>query len=312
MQQETPTWNPGDLPDAGGRVFVVTGGNAGIGYFISEQLASTGATVVLASRSEAKAHLAMQAIRVRVPEADLRYHALDIADLAAARRSGESLAGLGRVDGVVLNAASLSQRQRRETVDGHELVFGTNHYGNVQFVAAALPHLLRTAGSRIVTMGSMAQRLGHIDLDDLEPATATYQSLRTYGTAKQAQMLFALELDRRLRAAGRTASSLLAHPGGAVDGLTPDRPPAILPSPRDRRRAVLLRPFVQGKDRAAWPAVRAVLDPTAEGGQLWGPGSPTGRRPPRLDRLRGALGDPQLAHDLWQRTSQTLGITWDV
>ncbi|HEY0249384.1 MAG TPA: SDR family NAD(P)-dependent oxidoreductase [Gryllotalpicola sp.] len=137
--EHEPVWNPHAVPRAEGGTFVVTGGNAGIGYFISEQLASAGATVVLASRSEAKAELAMRAIRVRVPAARLRYHPLDISELAGARRSGEALHGHGRIDGIVLNAAVLRQRRRLQTPDGHELVFGTNYYGNVRFVAAALP-----------------------------------------------------------------------------------------------------------------------------------------------------------------------------
>ncbi len=291
---------------------MVTGGNAGIGYFISEQLASAGATVVLASRDQAKADRAMQAIAARVPGADLRRHPLDLADLAAARRSGELLDDLHRIDGVVLNAAALVQRRRLTTVDGHELVFGTNHYGNAQFVAAALPSLLRGADTRIVTMGSLAQRIGSLDLDDLERSGTTYRGLRAYATSKQAQMLFALELDRRLKAARRTTMSLMAHPGGALDGLTPDQPPAFERAPRERLTASLMRPFVQGKDRAAWPAVRALLDPAASGGELWGPGSPSGSRAPRLDKLRGALTDPRLARDLWQRTADLLGLRWAV
>lgn len=312
MQTHPSAWDPAQLPDASGRTFVVTGGNAGIGYFISEQLATAGATVVLASRSEAKADLAMQAIRMRVPAADVRYHPLDISDLAAARRSGEALTTLDRIDGIVLNAAALGQKRRRVTVDGHELLYGTNYYGNVQFVAAVLPHLLRIGGTRIVTMGSIAQRIGRLDLDDPERTNARYRSFLAYAASKQAQMLFALELHRRLTAAGQNVTSLMAHPGGAIDGLTPDRPPAFTQTLRDRRSAPIARLFAQGKDRAAWPAVRAVLDPAATGGELWGPGSTTGSRPPRLDKLRGALTDPQLARDLWRQTEETLGIRWAV
>ncbi|HEY0117719.1 MAG TPA: SDR family NAD(P)-dependent oxidoreductase [Cellulomonas sp.] len=312
MAEPRTGWDPGVLPDATGRVFVVTGGNAGIGYFISEQLASAGATVVLASRSEAKAHLAMQAIGARVPGASLRYLPLDLSRLPQVRATADGLGALDRIDGLVLNAASLVQKRRSTTQDGHELVLGTNHYGNAQLVAVALPHLARTPGARVVTMGSVAQRAGRIDVDDLEHTRGSYRGLRTYGTAKLAQMLVALELDRRLRTAGRTTVSLIAHPGGAVDGLTPDRPPAFVHTARQRRGAAAMRLFVQGKDRAAWPAVRAALDPDARGGQLWGPGSATGRRPPRLQRLRGALTDHELAAALWERTERELGRTLEV
>ncbi|GAB3598603.1 SDR family NAD(P)-dependent oxidoreductase [Microbacterium tumbae] len=308
---ETP-WNPAELPDARDRVFVVTGGNAGIGYFISEQLAAAGASVVLASRSEAKAQLAMQAITAKVPGARLGRIALDLASMASVRRAADEIGGLERVDGLVLNAASLMQRRRRETSDGHELVFGTNFSGNVHLLSGVLPHLERTPGARIITMGSVAQRIGRLDLDDLEQTRGAYRGFRAYGTAKLAQMLFALELDRRLRAADRDLISLIAHPGGAVDALTPDRAPAFARTDRQRRSAPLMRPFVQGKDRAAWPAVRAALDPRAEGGQIWGPGSATGTRPPRLDTLRGPVNDVDLAGELWRHTISEQGLAFEL
>ncbi|PJJ55699.1 SDR family NAD(P)-dependent oxidoreductase [Compostimonas suwonensis] len=308
MTEHVTPWNPTTLPDARGKTFVVTGGNAGIGYFISEQLAGAGATIVLASRSEAKARLAMQAITQTVPDARLEYIPLDLSSLESARSAGDQIGALHRVDGLILNAAALTQKQRKETTDAHEFVFGTNHYGNAQLIAAALPHLADTPGARLVTMGSVAQRMGRIHLDDLEQHHETYRGFRTYGTSKLAQMLFARELDRRLRAANSTTISLIAHPGGAIDGLTPDRAPAFEHTARQRRGAIVMRPFVQGKDHAAWPAVRAALDPAAQGGQLWGPGSATGSRPPRLDPMRGAFTDTRLAQDLWERTTKELGL----
>ncbi|WP_053385344.1 SDR family NAD(P)-dependent oxidoreductase [Leucobacter celer] len=311
MTEHTTEWDPNHLPDASGKTFVVTGGNAGIGYFISEQLASAGATVIIASRNEMKARLAIQAVTRNVPHARLDFISLDLASLESAGAAGEQIGKLDRVDGLILNAAALAQNQRKATSDGYEFVLGTNHYGNARLAAAALPHLARTAGARVVTMGSVAQRVGRISLHDREQRERKYRGFRTYGTAKLAQMLFALELDRRLRDSSLSMMSLIAHPGGAVGALTPDRAPALMHTPAQRRGAVLMRPFVQGKDRAAWPAVRAALDPDVNGGQIWGPGSATGSRPPRLALMHGAVNDRKLAKELWQRTTDELNLVWD-
>jgi NAD(P)-dependent dehydrogenase (short-subunit alcohol dehydrogenase family) len=301
---------PGLPDEAARRVFVVTGGHAGIGYFASEQLAAAGAEVVLASRRADRADLAMQAIRRHVPDARISHIALDLSRLSAVRDAGAQIAQLPRVDGLILNAAALTQKKRTLTEDGHELVFGTNYFGNAALVAEVLPSLRHSA--RIVTMGSMAHGIGRIHLDDLERAQSAYRGFRTYATSKLAQMLFAVELDRRLRARNSSIISAIAHPGGALDGLTPDRPPAFVSSSRQRRAAALQRAFVQGKDRAAWPAVHAALAPEVRGGQLWGPGNRSGRAAPKVEPLRGALDDAALARELWEHTARLLDLQWDL
>lgn len=274
-------WDVRDLPPQHGRAFLVTGGASGIGYFIAEQLAGAGATVILAGRDSARAELAERAIRARVPGASLRTLLLDLADLAAVRTAADDLSGSAeRLDGLVLNAGLMSQPERRETVDGNELVFGTNYLGHFVLVASLYPLLARTAGSRIVTVGSAAARLAELDFDDLQAVRPPYKGFRTYGRSKLAQMVLACELDRRLRGIGSPVTSILAHPGGALDGLTPSRPPLHIRTVTSFLRALPKVPVAQSKEHAAWPAVRAALDPLAEGGQLWGPRFLRGRGRP--------------------------------
>jgi NAD(P)-dependent dehydrogenase (short-subunit alcohol dehydrogenase family) len=296
-------WDVRRLPGADGKTFLVTGGNAGIGYFVSEQLAGTGATVVLGCRSAAKAEAAMVAIRSRVPDARLRHLQLDLADLGSLKASVDALDS--RLDAVVLNAGVLSENARGETKDGHELMFGTNHLGHFALVAHLLPQL---TGGRIITVGSIAARRVSLNFDDLQ-ATRQYKPFPAYSRSKLAQMLFSVELDRRLRAAGSTTSSVLTHPGGALDSITPSRPPVWERSTRD---AVLLGPllsmFVQGKDHAAWPAVRAALDPSIEGGQLLGPRLLGLRGQPRLERLRRNITDAEVATRLWAASATLTGV----
>jgi NAD(P)-dependent dehydrogenase (short-subunit alcohol dehydrogenase family) len=306
--QET-SWDVHRLPARPGAVFVVTGGNAGIGYFIAEQLATTGATVVIAARDAAKAGLAMTAIKARVPDADLRHVLLDLADLGSVQTAAEELISLPRLDGLILNAGALTQKRRIETVDGHELNFGTNQLGHFALVARLYPLVARTEGSRIVTMGSMAARLVSPDADDLESTGARFRSFRTYGRSKLAQMLFAVELDRRLRAANASVISVMAHPGTALDSATPSRPPMRVRSAKDRLITVPMGPFVQSKEHAAWPAVRATLDPAVQGGQLWGPAFLHSRGKPALEQPLKVLADADLANRVWTATEQATELT---
>ncbi|TDU73977.1 short subunit dehydrogenase [Streptomyces sp. KS 21] len=111
----TPRWNVRRLPGADGRVFLVTGGNAGIGYFVAEQLSATGATVVLGSRDPARAEVATSSIRARVPGARMRAVRLDLADLSSLETVVESLE-VERLDAVVHNAGvALDDPPRRPT-----------------------------------------------------------------------------------------------------------------------------------------------------------------------------------------------------
>jgi len=325
LQRETITtspttpWDPRNLPPAAGKTFVVTGGHAGIGYFISEQLASTGATVVMASRSEAKAEKAMTAIRARVPSANVSYLHLDLSSLSSVADTASALTDLPRVDALVLNAAALYAKTRTETVDGNETVFGSNAVGNFALTAQAMNVLESTAGSRVVTLASTAPwlaRLRTLDLTNLNSTAGAYQSFPTYARSKAAQMLVALELDRRLRDSNSRVASVLAHPGGAHDGLSPRRAGVIEPTPLQRLKS---SPFVavgQGKDRGAWPIVRAVLDPIVEGGQIWGPRLWSSIGQPRLEKPRGVirrtavLGDDTLARATWDTLEDLTGVAW--
>ncbi|MEE1784507.1 SDR family NAD(P)-dependent oxidoreductase [Streptomyces sp. SP17BM10] len=303
---QVPLWDVHRLPRAEGKCFLVTGGNAGIGYFVAEQLAGTGATVVLGSRDRAKAEAAIGSIGSRVPGARVEHVPLDLADLASLRASVDAL-GLDRLDAVVHNAGvALDHPPRRDTADGHELMFATNHLGHFALTHHLAPLLTATPGSRVVTTGSFAAKSERLDLDDLQ-STRDYRPKRTYARSKLAQMLFALELDRRLRAAGSTMLSVLVHPGGALDSLTPSRPPIHVRTTGERLSRLPLGLVVQGKDAAAWPAVRAVLDPGVRGGQMLSPRAFGLRGVPELEPLWKQLTDTRTAARLWTASCALTG-----
>ncbi|MBY8887779.1 SDR family NAD(P)-dependent oxidoreductase [Streptomyces sp. PTM05] len=300
-------WNVRRLPRADGSVFLVTGGNAGIGYFVAEQLATTGATVVLGSRSPAKAENAIASIRARVAGARVRSVRMDLADLSSLRAVAESL-DVERLDAVVHNAGvALDDPPREETGDGHELMFGTNHLGHFALTHWLMPLLSAAPAARVVTTGSFAAKSERLDLDDPQSLT-DYQAKRTYGRSKLAQMYFGVELDRRLRAAGSTVASVVAHPGGALDSLTPSRPPVHMRTTGARLGAAPAGLLLQGKHAGAWPAVRAVLDPAVRGGELWGPRVFGLRGEPRREPMWDHLADASVATRLWDVSRALTGV----
>lgn len=284
------SWDPDRLPDQTGRTAVVTGGNAGIGFHVSRQLARAGARVVLAARSPERARAAIERIRSELPGASLAFVRLDLASLESVRTAAAELRALGTIDVLVNNAGRTDTvAGRQETEDGLELVVGTNAFGPFALTGLVLPALAPTG--RVVGLGSDATRLVRLDLDDLQ-SERRYRPFRAYGLSKHAVQVLGFELARRFEAAGRAQRSLVAHPGFSLD-----------------RGAF---PFVlQSKERGAWPVVRAALDPDAANGTFWGPrygltGPPQQAKPVAVDR------SPDVGAEAWRQAEAVTGVTWDV
>ena len=302
----TAAWDPRALPSLEGRTVVVTGGNAGIGYFVSEQLAGAGARVVIAARSGEKARLAMDAIRERVPDAALEHVRLDLASLASVREAAEELAAFRPLHGLVNNAGRVvASRHRQLTEDGFELTVGGNLLGHFALTTLLFPAL--AADGRVVGMGSDSTLMVRLDADDLW-SERRYRPFRAYGFSKHAVQGFQLELARRLDAAGDARRSLLAHPGWATNAYAARRPGITDRDPRGGRVFEAATGWVgQGKDRGAWPAVRAIADPDAANGMYFGPsrrlaGAPVPTRPV------ASSADPAFGAALWADAERKTGI----
>jgi NAD(P)-dependent dehydrogenase (short-subunit alcohol dehydrogenase family) len=312
-----------DQPRLDGQVVVVTGGSTGLGYFTSEQLARLGATVVIAARDADRAERARRSIERHVPGASVQHVSLDLARLDSVHAAGEHLAGLPRIDALVANAAVVAlpdwSKPRAErghrpltTADGLELHWGTNHLGHFALVAHLLPALL-ASGGRVVHVGSVIHSRVRQPADSLPLPEEAQSDLAKYARSKLAVMTFGFELARRLEAhrgeTARAASSVVAHPGTAVDALSPARAIAVNQPDVNPVTRTLVRSFAHGKHRGAMPLVTAAASPEARNGDYWGPSGwqQLRGRPTRLTPHAGAL-DPQVAGRLVARSEELAGV----
>ncbi|THG34153.1 SDR family NAD(P)-dependent oxidoreductase [Glaciibacter flavus] len=299
------TWDPVDTPSQQGKVFVVTGANAGVGFFTAAQLAIAGARVILACRNDERADAAAEAIRARVPAASVSTLRLDVSDLSSVQAAAVALTELPRLDGVIANAGVVHPpRDREVSLDGNELVFATNYLGHFALVTQLLPALERTPGARVVMLGSIAARLTRSALDDVQ-LERSYDSWTAYAQSKLEVESFGFELDRRLRAAGSPTSALVAQPGYSVGGMSPSIAGVNEPSAGKRFTDSLQGLWAQGKDRGAWPVVRAAIDPAARGAEYYGPRWLTRGRPVKRRPIRAST-DPAIGARLWAESERIL------
>lgn len=305
------TWTPARLPDQSGRTFVVTGGNSGIGYFTAEQLATTGAHVVLACRDTRKAGLAAMSIRGQVRGASLDVLEVDMASLDSVHAAGDVLRAYGSLDGLVLNAGTTAgPRQRQESVDGNELTLATNFIGHFALTALAWPALVKTNASRVVGLGSLSTVTTPFDVMDLQ-TRHRHTFYRAYSQSKHATHAFILELDRRARAAGLDVAGVLAHPGYAVDSLSPFRPGISEPSALSKVASATMGLAAQGKNRGAASTVRALLDPEVVGGEFVGPATLTRGRPV-LQNPVSSSASPEAGAAVWALAERWSHTPFDV
>ena len=298
-------WTADHLPDQTGRTAVVTGANAGVGYQVALALARRGAHVVLGCRDLGRAGEAAERIAAEVPGAGLDVRRLDLADLACVASFAEGIAGAYPAVDVLVNNAGLMAKERQVTADGFELMFGVNYLGHYALTARLLPLLLSAPGSRVVMTSSLTYRFGRVDLDDPMFERRAFNIWPAYFQSKLATVLFAEELDRRLRAAGAATVALTAHPGIAATDIGPK---AGLGDPNTSPQdAFVGRLIMQPAPAGAWPTLRAATAPDAVGGELYGPRFRI-RGAARRERLVRRARNADQARRLWECSAKLVGV----
>ena len=286
-------WTTADIPDQTGRTVVVTGGNSGLGLATARALAVAGARVVLAVRDPARGDQAAAGLPGQV-----EVRRLDLADLASVRAFAAGWTG--ELDVLVNNAGIMAVPQGR-TADGFELQFGTNHLGHFALTNLLLPQVT----GRVVTVSSALHRSGRIVLEDLNWERRRYDAQQAYGQAKLANLLFTLELQRRLTAAGSPVRATAAHPGWAATNLQSGSGSRV----KDAAMAVGNRLVAVSSEQGALPTLFAAVA-EVPGGSYAGPDGTLMRGAPTLVGRSAVASDAGLAGRLWTASAELTGADW--
>ena len=255
-------WRFDEMPIQTGRIALVTGANSGLGFETARMLAMRGAEVIMACRNRSKGEQALQRVREAYPAARVSLLPLDLADLGSVEDAATTLsAEHARLD-LLINNAGVMVPPFARTKQGFELQFGTNHLGHFALTGRLLPLILETPGSRVVVLSSAGANFGRINLDDLNYEGRRFSKWGAYCQSKLANLMFALELARRLSAARHGTIATAAHPGGAATDLQRDA--AFF-------RTVVNPYLAAAPSTGALPTLRAATDPEAGNGSYWGP-----------------------------------------
>ena len=293
------SWTEANIPELAGKTVIVTGANSGLGLETTRLLARHGAHVVMACRTAAKAEAAMLEDERSVPNASLAFMPLDLADLSSVRAFAEAFTRAHEKLDVLINNAGVMALPRRETADGFEMQFGTNHLGHFALTGALMPALLQTPGARVVTVSSLMHRVGSMRFDDLH-GRRSYDKWRAYSQSKLANLLFCYELERRLRVIDADVRSVGAHPGYSATNLQSVGPQASGSKLAERFYALSNKVVAQPAHMGAMPSVFAAVGDPVSGGGFYGPeglGQVRGY-PVRVESSR-ASHDELAAQRLW-------------
>ena len=298
-------WTPADIPDQTGRLALITGANSGLGLQTARALVSRGATVVLGCRNRRRAEQAREDLLSDAAAGGgaVDLLELDLASLTAVRRAAAELADrYGRLD-LLINNAGLMALPRLLTADGFEMQLGVNHLGHFALTLALLPLLRGRPDSRVVSVTSGAQYFGRIAFEDLQ-GERRYDRWAAYGQSKLANVMFALELQQRLRDRGEGVLSLAAHPGFARTNLQPASV-AANGSWLESLAYRLMGPLFQSAAMGALPQLYAATAGEAQPGGHYGPDQLGGLRGwPTEVRIAPAALDADQRRRLWQRSEE--------
>jgi NAD(P)-dependent dehydrogenase (short-subunit alcohol dehydrogenase family) len=292
-------WTTTNIPSQVGRRAVITGSNSGIGFEAALALARRGAELILPARTQAKADDAAARILEQVPSAQLHPEILDLAVQASvhafANRMIERFPGQS-LDLLINNAGVMALPTREVTGDGFERQFATNYLGPFALTGLLLPSIKQSAGSRVVTVSSGASNQGKIEFDNLQGERVYKPLLQAYAQSKLADLIFAQELQRRLKAVGSPILSTAAHPGYAVTNLQADHLGLGM-----KMMLAAMKPFLsQDAAHGALPTLYAAVAAEAVAGGYYGPdGFAEAKGYPRAARIPKNALDGTVAKRLW-------------
>lgn len=297
-------WTKSNIPNLEGKTMIITGANSGLGYESALVLAEKGAAVIMACRNRKRGQRAMDEIKNTVPSAKLDLLELNLASLKSVRSFVAAYKSkYDRLDVLINNGGPIAA-DRSLTEDGFELHFGANQLGHFALTGLLLDTLLNTPSSRIVTVSSRMHTNAKINWDDLM-SEQSYDRLASYSQSKLANILFALELHRKLAAAGSSTKSIAVHPGLAKTGWADNNLTGIT-----KLLGKLMSTLTyQSAAISALPLLYAAVDENAKSGSYYGPENDTKGFPVEVQPSETAL-DEANAKRLWELSEKLTGVEY--
>jgi NAD(P)-dependent dehydrogenase (short-subunit alcohol dehydrogenase family) len=297
-------WTTKDIPDQTGKTIIVTGANAGIGYETALALYQKGAHVIIASRDSKKANEAIEQLKKQGGSGSLEFIELNLANLVAVKQFADEFKQKHSKLDVLINNVGVMIPPASKTDDGYELQFGVNHVAHFALTGYLYPVLKATPNSRVVAVSSMAYLHGAIDFDNLR-TEKNYDAMREYAQSKLANVLFSLELQRRIEAAGDDVQSIAVQPGANKTELArhmdKDEYAAAV-----ERVGELMEPW-----QGALPSLYGATSADAKGGKFYSPDQDGGYRgyPAELEVIPAGT-DKETAKKLWEYTEKETGVVF--
>ena len=307
-------WAESSIPDLSGKRALVTGAASGIGYETTRVLAQRGAEVMLLDCNATAGQAAVARIRALHKDAKVHFEYIDLANRAEVRAfAHQQLAQGDGIDLLINNAGISATHERRTSDDGFELTFGIGHLGHFALTGQLLPALLKTPEPRVISVSSLAHKAGAIDWADLHMAHR-YTAMRPYTQTKLANLLFALELQRRADASGARLSSIAAHPGFARTNIIKAAQKSvgrlnITDYVSNRFLSGAMSLLGQHARAGARPILFAATSPHAKGGGYYGPDGIGERRgAPKAAKIHPPAQCRENARKLWEISERLTGV----
>jgi NAD(P)-dependent dehydrogenase (short-subunit alcohol dehydrogenase family) len=283
------------------KVALITGANAGLGFEVSTKLAKLGFRIVMACRDVEKGINAKKKILLKYPDIIIDVIKLDL----SSQKSVQAFADLVKQDyhrlDLLINNAGIMMTPYHQTEDGFENQLATNYLGHFALTAYLLPLLKTTENSRVVTLSSLAHKWADIRFNDINFKNG-YTKREAYGQSKLACLMFAYELERRLKVSGYSTISIAAHPGISNTGLFKSTPKFLK----------WLSPIIgQPAEKGAKPVLYAALSNHIKGGEYIGPsGFNEWRGDPKIVDSNSASKNKQDAQRLWDLSEKLTGVKY--
>jgi NAD(P)-dependent dehydrogenase (short-subunit alcohol dehydrogenase family) len=303
-------WTPERLGSLAGKTYVITGANAGAGFQASRILLSKGANVVMLNRSSEKSTAAIEDLKAEFGAgADVSFIRMDLSELASVRNAAaEVLKTVPRIDALICNAAIAQVPTQKFTKDGFESQLGTNHFGHFVLCGMLFGRIDDSRG-RIVVVASLGYKMGlrTIQFDDMN-WDKNYRANPAYSQSKLAQMMFAYELQDRVKAANKNVDIYVCHPGSSATSLISTSGGLAT---RIAFKLMSMSPMVQSAEKGVYPEVMCATEDGLEQRALYGP---TGRMewvgPVGKGTLEPHAYDKAVMIELWERSEKETGYSW--